>query len=111
MSTPCTCATETRGGVYPCPAHGHERLKAQPAPRDECYQTGEEPKVGDVIAHERQAQAVGAVALSAEEKQTWVVTSVVGDMVTCKCLDAERWKQAHYTRRMRLLRRRDRKAN
>lgn len=72
---------------------------------DELYQTGEEPKRGDVIVHERMAQPVGAVALSKEEQQTWVVTSVVGDMVRCKCQDAEGWRQAHYTNQMRLVRR------
>jgi hypothetical protein len=75
--------------------------------RSKVYASGQEPKRGDTVAAERYFEPVGSVALSAEEKQTWVVTSVVGDMVRCKCLDADGWRQAHYVDSMRLISRKN----
>ena len=71
-----------------------------------CYASGQEPLKGDLIYNEKLADhGVKILALSEEEKQTWIVMSVCGDMVRCKCEGAENWKQAHYTNRMRLWRR------
>ena len=70
-----------------------------------CYASGQEPLKGDLIYNEKLADhRIKILALSEEEKQTWIVMSVCGDMVRCKCEGAENWKQAHYTNRMRLWR-------
>lgn len=64
---------------------------------------------GDFIYHQRLKEAVGVVALSKEEQQTWIVTGVYDDMVRCKCADAENWRQAHYVKQMCLMRRNNRR--
>lgn len=72
---------------------------------DTLYASGEIPLKGDRIYHQRLKENIGAIPPSKEEQQTWIVTSLCGDMVRCKCDGAENWRQAHYVAQMCLMRR------
>jgi hypothetical protein len=37
---------------------------------------------------------------SKEDHEIWIVTTLCGDMVRAKCMDAENWRQAFFIRNM-----------
>jgi len=70
---------------------------------DELYASGEIPLRGDVVVYNEVFHQ--PVPPSREERETWIVTSLCGELVRCKCQGAERWRQAHYVKRLKLIRR------
>jgi len=68
-----------------------------------CYASVETPRKRDVVAYAEKWQQ--PIPSHRERSETWIVTSVIDDMVRAKCEGAEQWRQAHYVKDLRLIRR------
>lgn len=67
------------------------------------YASGEAPATGDTIEHD--PDFVNTCVPHKEHGEEWIVTSICLDMVRAKCSEAFTWRQAFYTKHMRLVNR------
>lgn len=64
----------------------------------QCYADGTLPRRGDTIVTVKYKET--SPFKSAEDRTIWIVTTLLGDMLRAKSLDADSWRQAHFTRCM-----------
>lgn len=71
------------------------------------YASGEVPMKGDTIKDAENLKPIYLQSKHPEVDETWIVTSITDDMVRAKCERAPNWRQAFYTSKMLLCKRKD----